>query len=557
LKILALDIGNHSIKALYFEKKYRGYGITSFSNTLIKRDSKNVSMDQISATIASLIKDNNYEPDKTIVLYPSDKTTHRFITLPFRDAKRISATLPSELEEQFPFGLDDIIYDWQIIESKGRNSRILVTATKKQDYDGFISMLKDINVFSNLVVPGIDPLIHLMNYLKLGEEYVDVEKDGVMTKELKPLPVALVDVGCYKTTVVIVKDGLPEHIRIINYGGDYVTRKIMERYDLGYEEAERSKIEVGYIIMEGDTSSFTEEQIGFSNVIKEAVDVIIRDVNQAIAEYKAEKKEGVHKCFLAGSGWKTRNFIEYMIQELRVPVEQLSYSKALGVKLPFADTPEEPVFSSLVGFFLRFANKSSLKGFNIATGIEQDAGLVTSVDYFDMFKPTVKNVVIGLVLFFVYAMSHSFLLGRVQAKYRTELEGKFKIAFPDKDRKAQAALLGNMSKLSREIDSRMKVQKAIIEGVDTGPKGISALAILKDFSSAIPSNQTVDVLDLSIDGKSIKAHKVIAAGGEVAQLFRDDLEKSGKFEAIKQGEIKQITGGGREFEITATYKGGK
>lgn len=555
MKILALDIGSNSIKALYFDKKYRGYSIVNFSNTLIKRDSKNLNIDQISDTIKSLIKENKYQPDQIIAIYPSDKTTHRFVTLPFRDAKRISMTLPSELEEQLPFDLGEILYDWETVETKGRNSHILVTATRKQELDGFMAMLANADIKPNLVIPGADPLMHLMNYMKLGKEYIEVEKDGIVTKEQKFLPVVLVDVGCSKTTVLIVKEGLPAHIRIVNYGGDYITRKIMEHYDLSYEEAERSKLEVGYIIMEGDTSNFTEEQIGLSNVIKEAVDVIIRDVNQALSEYKADKKENVQKCFLSGSGWKTRNFSEYMTQELRLSVLQLEYGTSLGIKIPFAGTAEESVFSTLVGFFIRFINKSGLKGFNIAKDAEQ-ANAGATDDYYTLFKPTIRNVAIGLILFLAYAMSHTFILNRIQQRYKKDIETKFKTAFPDKDKKAQAALLNNMSKLSREIDNRMKVQKAIIEG-DVNPKGESALMVLKDFSAAIPRDQVVDVQDMNIKGNTFKIQKVLVANGETAQMFKESLEKSGKFDAVKQGEIKQVQGGAREFEITATHKGDK
>ncbi len=556
MKILALDVGSSSVKALYFDKKYRGYSIVNFSNTLIKRDNKNLNIDQVSETIKSLIKENEYLPDEIVVIYPSDKTTHRFLTLPFRDAKRISITLPSELEEQLPFRLEDITYDWELLEAKGRNSHILITATRKQDIDNFTSMLTNAEIKPNLVIPGADPLMHLMNYLKLGKEYIEIEKNGIASKELKNNPVVLVDVGCSKTTVLIVKEGIPEHIRIVNYGGDYITRKIMEHYELSYEEAERSKLEVGYIIMEGDTSNFTEEQLGLSNVIKEAVDVIIRDVNQTISEYKAEKKEGVQQCFLSGSGWKTRNFSEYMAQELRIHVAQLEYGTSLGIKIPFAGTPEESVFATLVGFFIRYINKSGLKGFSVTKDAEKTtAGSMD--DYYTLFKPTIRNVVIGLMLFLVYAMSHSFILNRMEQRYKKDIELKFKTVFPDKDRKAQAALLGNMSKLSREIDNRMKVQKAIIEG-DIGPKvGGSALMVLKDLSDAIPTSRMVDVLDLNIKGSSLKIQKVLVGNGETAQMFKEDLEKSGNFDAVKQGEIKQVQGGAREFEITATHKGGK
>jgi hypothetical protein len=184
-------------------------------------------------------------------------------------------------------------------------------------------------------------------------------------------------------------------------------------------------------------------------------------------------------------------------------------------------------------------------------------GSLEGEDYYSLFKPTLRNLTIGVILFFIYAMTHSFILNRVQAKYKAGLESKFKTAFPDKDKKAQAALLGNMSKLSREIDTRMKVQRAIIEGDTAGPRGDSALTVLKDISASIPRDQAVDVLELDIKGKSLKLQKVLVVSGETAGNFKQYLESSGKFDAVKQGEIKQVAGGGREFEISATHKGGK
>ena len=555
MKILALDIGSSSIKALYFDKKYRGHSIVNFSNTIIKRADKELSMDLISETINTLIKDNKYQPDKVVVLYPSDKTTHRFITLPFRDNKRIAVTLPLELEEQLPFDMEDIIYDWEVAESRGRNSKVLVAATRKDDYSGFAAMLGNASINTDLVIPGADPLTHLGSFLKLGKEYVEVEKNGALTKELKATPIVIVDLGCTKTTILVVKDGVPEQIRIINYGGDYITKKIMENYDLDYTDAERSKIEVGYIIMEGDTANYTEEQIGFSTVIKDASDAIIRDINQVVAGYKAERKESIQKCFLVGAGWKTRNFKEYMAHELRIPVESIEYSKALGVKLPFAGTPEEPVFASLIGFFIRFINKSTLKGFNFAKDKETNIG-VGEGELYNLFKPTIRNVVIGMSFFLVYAVVHSFILSRIQTRYKQELETKFKTAFPDKDRKSQTQLLSNLPKLSREIDSRLKVQKAIIEGETIQLTGDSALTVLRDVSNYIPKDETIDVMEISIDGKNIKLQKVLVPNADSVQKIKAALETSGKFDNVKQGEIKQVQGGNKEFEITAAHKGG-
>lgn len=558
MRILVLDIGSHSVKALYFERKYRGCNIVNFSNTVIEKNELTTSASLMSETIAKIIKENSYQPDSIAVMYPAEKLTQRFVTLPFRDARRISLSLPLELEEELPFDIKNIVYDWETIESRGRNSRVFVSATKKEDIEQFKAMLKDAGIDPYLIIPGYDPYTHLANFLKLGREHLDVEKNGISTKEQVAKPIILVDLGCSKTTMLIVRNGMPEELRVINYGGNHITKKIMERYELSYDEAERSKIEVGYIVMDGDASTYSEEQQAFSKVIRDAAETIIRDINQTIASYKTEKKEAVVKCLLTGSGWKTRNFREYMEQELRIPVEPIEYSVATGLKLPFAGTAEETNFTSLLGFFIRNINKSGLKGLDFIRVLSVKGGPAELQDYYTVFKPTIRTVVIGVLIFLLYAVGHNFILNRIQSRYNGQLETKFKTAFPDKDKRSQNLLLGNMERLSKEIDVRMRLQKDILEGgADKKGKELSSLTILRDLSALIPVDYTLDVTDLEIKDKNLKIKKIIIPANSTPEKLSEILENSKKFEAVKLGEIKQLSGGaGREFELSATYKGG-
>jgi len=559
LKILVVDIGSFSVKALYFDKKYSGYSLISFSHTLIKKDPSLSTTEQMLNTIQELKKNNKYEPEKTMIIYPSDKTTNRFITLPFRDHKRINLTLPLELEEQLPFELEDIVYDWQPVENIGKSTKVLVTAVIKEDFESFISSVKSIGLDPDIVTTGSDALLSLSNFLKLGKELVEVEKEGIKVKEIQYHPVLMMDIGASKTTVVITKNGVPEYVRLINYGGDYITRQIMDNYELSYEDAERSKIEVGYIILDnnGNTeSSYTDEQINFSNVLKNAYDEIIRDVNQTIASYKADKHENINKCYIVGAGWKTRNFKEYMSQELKFTVEPVEYHKNLGVKLPFAGTPDELTFANTVGFFLRFAGKTTLKGLNLVRE-SKISGAEGLQEFLILFRPTINNAIAAMVLFLIYMIAHSFILGRMQARYKVELETKFKTAFPDKDKKSQLALLGNYQKLEKEIQTRLKLQRVLL-GEDSVQQPDSALLTLRDFSSVIPKDVTVDILDMNISSKSIKITKAIVPKVDDIQRLILAIQDSKKFKDVKPGLVKNVAdGSGKEFDISMAYKGGE
>jgi type IV pilus assembly protein PilM len=554
LKILILDIGSYSIKALYFEKGFRGYNLNHFSHTIIAKDPKLSSYEQITESVRLLKQTNKYKPDQTIAIYPADKTTSRTMVLPFRDKKRIEMALPLELEEQLPYPIENLVYDWQTVENLPRGSRILVSATMKQDLDLFVDALKNADADPDIVTPSSDCLFSLLSYLKLGKDNVEVEKDGKTVTETKYHPVVVVDIGSTKSNVVISKRGIPEYTRLVNYGGDYVTRRIMSDYSLSYEDAEKSKIEVGYIILEGDTAEYTKEQIALSNILKDAYDIIIRDINQAIASYKAEKKENITTCYIAGAGWQTRNFKEYMAQELRLNIEPLHYHKTLGIKFPFAGTNDELVFINVIGLLMRYIGKSSLKGLNLRK--LPKPGTEESPEYpglKKLLRPTIRNIAIAAAIMVALILAYNAVLNSSLAKYRADLDNKVKVAFPDKDKKAKDALIGNYSKLTSEIKSRMKATRALIEG-DSSKKD-SALAALTALSDAITKDITVDIVELNIDPKAVKIGKAVVAKADNIKEITSALERSGDFKEIKQGNVKiAADGASKEFDMSMVYK---
>jgi len=553
LKVLILDVGSYSIKALYLNKTFRGCKLNHFSHTIIQKDPKLSNYEQITEAVKSVKKDNNYNPEQVVVIYPADKTTNRTITLPFRDKKRIELAIPIELEEQLPFPIEEAVYDWQIVENLPRGSKIIVTVTMKKDLDLFIGALKDADIDPDIVTPGSDALFSLLNYLKLGKEIIDVEKDGKTTTETIYHPVVVVDIGNTKSNVVISKRGIPEYARLVNYGGDYITRRIMEEYGITYEEAERSKIDVGYIIPDGEENNYTEDQVKFSGLLKESYDIIIRDINQAIASYKAEKKETINYCYIAGSGWQTRNFTDYMSKELRLTIEPLHYHKSLGVDFPFAGTNDELVFINVIGFLMRYIGKVSLKGLNLRKTPKNAIKDEAQQNIIALLKPTFKSLVLGFVFFSIFMIGYYTVLNNSLLSYKEQIEQKVKLAFPDKDKRSRSSLLDKDTKLNSEIKTRMSLMKSIVEGDSI--KKDTALAALMELSSAIPRTIVLDVVDLKINSKGVNIVKALTPEQDMVKELASFLESSPRFKDVKAGEVKSTPEGNeKEFSMNMTYQ---
>ncbi|MFZ5874970.1 MAG: type II secretion system protein GspL [Nitrospirota bacterium] len=65
------------------------------------------------------------------IAVPVHQVSGRLVTLPFAQQAKWDAALPSELEGQIPFDLDDVVIDGTLVEREGNQSKVLAVALPK------------------------------------------------------------------------------------------------------------------------------------------------------------------------------------------------------------------------------------------------------------------------------------------------------------------------------------------------------------------------------------------------------------------------------------------
>ena len=80
------------------------------------------------------------QADTVLTCLPGDVVSHRFLTLPFSRASQISQTVPFELETQTPFDLEEMLFDFYVIESGPTGSRVLAVAVPKKTLSQHLEM---------------------------------------------------------------------------------------------------------------------------------------------------------------------------------------------------------------------------------------------------------------------------------------------------------------------------------------------------------------------------------------------------------------------------------
>ena len=180
-RILSLEIGDAEVKAAVLQTSFRDYKVSGFF-----RESLNGSADeQVKQFLAA-----HTEPGDTVLsALPGDKVTWRTFFLPFRDQKKLSQTVPFELENSVPFGLDEVVVDFQVLQRDGAGSTVLAALVQRDDLERHLKLLQDSGADPKVV--GVGPLAAL-NVLSLVPD--------------RPPTFAFLDFGARTVTVALYRE---------------------------------------------------------------------------------------------------------------------------------------------------------------------------------------------------------------------------------------------------------------------------------------------------------------------------------------------------------------
>lgn len=113
MRILGLDFGTWSIKAVEMESRWRRIEILDFHEVKMPLQLQEpVPMYQ--AALQQLLSSLPSHPDKIVTSLSSDKTALRFLRIPISSRKKVEAMYQFELEDGIPFKLEDSVVEHRI-----------------------------------------------------------------------------------------------------------------------------------------------------------------------------------------------------------------------------------------------------------------------------------------------------------------------------------------------------------------------------------------------------------------------------------------------------------
>ncbi len=548
-KVIGLDIGSYSIKAIEIVNTFKSYEIVKFYETVIPF-LEGVPLDAVlPVCMEQLFRENDLQADRILTAMPGQFISSRIIPFNFSDPRKIESSVMMELEDFVPFNMDDMIVNHQILGTLGGKTLTLAVMTRKTYLRNFLDNLGRIQIDPKLV--DVDSLA----FYNLSS-HIQVEPGKCY---------AIVDIGHEKTSVCIVRDGLLRMFRSINLGGRYITEFLSRDLEISFHDAQRAKHRVSHMLLgDGKTGDLSGDDLRVAERMTLATNAIVKELGRTFYAFKTWDRDPLAGIYLSGGTTRAKYFAEFIEEQLEIPARKLTFGQ------------ESLKISDEVARDMEIVPQSLAIGLRAVTTVKKHSQInlrkgefAYVQNYESILRAATKifrgmALVVGLLLI-SYIFQHYFYSKEI-VNLHNQYKKEFLTVFPDQGKKFRGANV-TFTKLRKDAESILKnginEKKNAVQQFVLMNKGSGALLLLEDISSQIPKDVPIDVtmyeykstvpgsgkLVLRAETDNFASQQKIMDALKKVKSMKDIEEKSSGAKPGSDGKII-------EFTVHANYDGG-
>jgi type IV pilus assembly protein PilM len=531
-KILGLDIGSYSVKAVEILNMYKSYRVTGFHEVVIPEiegvDAADVGM----TAVRQLFRQNDLVADKIYTGVMGALASSRFFELENVKKRNIGAVVQSELESQAPFRVEDVVIDHQLLETQGAISTVLAVMARKEDIESYLNELQDISIEPKVIDVDYLSFMNLIPFFRFEDDELagqrsDSEagrKEASVSRRRYRL---LIDVGHQKTSVVLFRGQRLVAARTIRMAGRYFTEFLQKNLNVTYGEAQRikhgvSRIEVSENARPGPSG---DKEFLVARLIGVSVVELVKEISRTVHSFTTQEKEYPEAIYLSGGSAVISGLREHMEMVLGVPVKPFAFNtEKLSVDEDLSHRTTEMIQALSLG--LRGVNHKRQSKINLRRG---ELALAGSYDRLVQQITNLGVVVASLLACLIAAyllrvVTYGSEVTALKNDYRELVKKTLKKEPSDLSRiaaKGDFSLKDYSAKAIKLIEAEISESDAAVKYFSER-QTVYPLRVLEDISKSLPKQVAgeggdgkdgkdakgaqsliVDVLDFTVQGRSL------------------------------------------------------
>jgi type II secretory pathway component PulL len=487
-RILALELDARELKAAVIETTFRDYRIVGFYREPIAAADGTLA-DQVRGFL------DRHQLHATTVLssLPGDLVALRTFFLPFRDRKRLDQTVPFELENQVPFGLDDVIIDYQVLHRDRAGSSVLAALVQRRDLEEHLAVLTAAGLDAKVV--DLAPLATLNVLALLGDD----------------LPDTFVYIGADMRRITVAFYRNRQMIGL---------RTVVPTASVEQIETEAAAAGNGHPV--GAASSVAS---------------LVSEIRWTLLAINGAPLDPGLPCFVAGEGVPFEQMAAELGRALEFDVRRLEESPLRNV--PEALRTDLGSFVSPLGLALREVAPNEALGVNFRQGEFAYHRGQDELRRALWRSGALVAVILILVVLNTY-MGYQQVANNL-AVVQAQLRNVFTQTLPDVHH-----IVDEHSQLQSEIDAAQKKLQILSGLAPIG--GVTAIDVMRTVTAAVPDTSKVDIDEYIMDTEAVRI-KAKTDSFEMADTIKQQLLNMHYFADVQVKDVKTTPDGKVDFRL--------
>ena len=341
--LLTLDIGSHSLKLAEFVEVRGGLEMTRYAVSDLGVDPQGDTdrSQYIITTIHDLLRESGCKPGPVLLTISGHSVFTRFQPLPEVQADKIYQVIQYEAQQNVPFPMNEVVWDYQLISGQDGSVDIMLAAIKSEIINNLCDCVRFAGLQPDLVDVAPAALYNAVRY----------NYDNL------PACTLVVDIGARSTSLVFIEAGRV-FIRNVPVGGNTITQSIMNEFNISFDDAEAMKKAHAYVAFGGAYEGPQSETVDkVSKSVRSMMTRLHQEINRSLNFYRSQSGGNKPELLLLTGGSSVIPYTDTFLREkLRIETDYFNpfNNVAVAESIPTEDIGAHACeMGPLVGLALR------------------------------------------------------------------------------------------------------------------------------------------------------------------------------------------------------------
>jgi type IV pilus assembly protein PilM len=354
-RLITLNIGSQTIGLAEF--RAQGHGGLALLNyrfratpldpaTGERRDSHDA-LQETAVALREVMHEMHINRGPLNYAVPAQSVFARFVKLPGLDAEKIHKVISFEAQQNVPFPIDEVVWDYQLVGGgMGEQIQVVIVAIKRDLLDEINNAVEETGLRTNIVDMASMALYNTFCY-----NYTDLKGCSL-----------LVDIGARTTNVLFVDPGRM-FSRSLPIGSSAITAAIAKEFGESFGAAETRKNRDCFVALAGAAEPADANVARVSKIARSSMTRLHAELMRSITHYRAQQQgDRPERIFLCGGGAGMPNMREFFHEKFELPIEFFNPLKNVTVSESASGAAQcAHLFGELVGLALRSVTVSPME----------------------------------------------------------------------------------------------------------------------------------------------------------------------------------------------------